>query len=140
MKIVMRYVCIILLFMVLHPLHANLLAPWVGPNIRLGEDPAALPNGDGKNQAEPHVTRSISDPDLVLATFQEGRFSDGGAVSNGFAVSRDGGFTWHRALNPNLTTVSGGPYYRATDPVAGISLDGVLVSVIGSGRTGSKTG
>lgn len=102
------------------------LAPWVGPNVRLGEDPAALPGGDGKNQAEPHVTRSISDPDLILATFQEGRYFDGGAVSNGYAVSEDGGFSWRRELNPNLTLVTGGPYYRGTDPVAAISLDGTM--------------
>ncbi len=106
---------------------ASLLAPWVGPNIRPGEDPGALPAGDGLNQAEPHVTRSAVDPDLILATFQEGRYgAGGGAVANGFAISRDGGFTWERNLNPNLTTVVGGPYYRATDPVAGIANDGTL--------------
>ncbi len=99
------------------------LAPWVGPNIRLGDDPAALPAGDGKNQAEPHVVRSITDPDLLLATFQEGRFTDGGARGNGYAVSEDGGFTWNRALNPRLTRVEGGIYYRATDPVGGIDRD-----------------
>lgn len=96
------------------------LAPWVGQNVRLGPDPAALPSGDGQNQAEPHVTRAITDPDLVLATFQDGRFSNGGAYGNGYAVSEDGGLTWRRALNPRLTLVEGGFYHRATDPVAGI--------------------
>jgi hypothetical protein len=102
------------------------LAPWVGPNVKLGEDPPALPGGDGKNQAEPHVIRSVTDPDLLLATFQEGRFSDGGAVSNGYAVSEDGGFTWRRSLNPSLATVVGGDFPRSTDPVAGIAHDGTL--------------
>jgi hypothetical protein len=102
------------------------LAPWVGPNVRLGEDPSALPSGDGKNQAEPHAIRSITDPDLILATFQEGRFSDGGAYGNGYAISEDGGFTWRRALNPRLTTVQDGIYYRATDPVGGIDRDETL--------------
>gem|GEM_PF-1296407 len=122
----MRFICTALTLCYLSGLHGAALAPWVSPNVRLGVDPAALPSGDGKNQAEPHVTRSFVDPDLVLATFQEGRYSDGGAVCNGYAVSRDGGFTWHRDLNPNLTLASGGIYYRATDPVAGISLDGTL--------------
>lgn len=114
--------------MLLLPLTAQggLLAPWVGPNVRLGEDPPALPLGTGRNQAEPHVIRSAADPDLLLATFQEGRFFDGGARANGYAVSEDGGFTWRRDLNPGLTQVSNGPYFRATDPVAGISLDGIL--------------
>ncbi len=122
----MRIICTAFVLSCLSSLQGAALAPWVSPNVRLGEDPVELPSGDGKNQAEPHVTRSFVDPDLVLATFQEGRYSDGGAVSNGYAVSRDGGFTWHRGLNPNLTLVSGGIYHRATDPVAGISLDGIL--------------
>lgn len=102
------------------------LAPWVGQNVRLGDDPAALPSGDGKNQAEPHAIRSITDPDLVLATFQEGRFSDGGAYGNGYAISEDGGLSWRRALNPRLTLIEGGIYHRATDPVGGIDRDGIL--------------
>ncbi len=105
---------------------ASLLAPWVGPNTRLGEDPAELPGGDGLNQAEPHVARSVAEPDLLLATFQEGRYSDGGARSNGYAVSEDGGFTWRRSLIPRLTQTGGGSYYRAPDPVAAISADGIL--------------
>jgi hypothetical protein len=103
----MRYIRTALVLGCLSSLQGAGLAPWVSPNVRLGEDPIVLPAGDGKNQAEPHVTRAFADPDLVLATFQEGRYSDGGAVSNGYAVSRDGGFTWHRDLNPNLTQVSG---------------------------------
>ncbi len=42
----------------------------------------------------------------------------------GYSISQDGGLTWSRALIPGLTTVAGGPYYRATDPVAGIDLQG----------------
>jgi hypothetical protein len=107
-------------------LNASLLAPWVGPNIRLGEDPARLPEGEARNQAEPHVVRSVTDPDLLLATFQEGRYPDGGGRNNGYAVSEDGGFTWRRALNPWLTVISNGSYFRATDPVAGIAHDGTF--------------
>ena len=51
---------------------------------------------------------------------------DGGAVDCGYSVTHDGGLTWTRALIPNLTTVTGGPYPRATDPVAGIDLDGKI--------------
>ena len=51
---------------------------------------------------------------------------DGGAVDCGYSVTHDGGLTWTRALIPNLTTITGGPYPRATDPVAGIDLDGKI--------------
>ncbi len=95
----------------------------VAPNLRLGDDPAPLP-ANMRAQAEPHIARSPNDPDFLVATFQEGRFTDGGAVDCGYSVTHDGGLTWTRALIPNLTTVTGGPYPRATDPVAGIDLAG----------------
>ncbi len=77
-------------------------------------------------QAEPHIARSPVDPNLITAVFQEGRFTDGGAVDCGYSVTHDGGLTWTRALIPNLTTVTGGTYFRATDPIAGIDLDGKI--------------
>ncbi|MCF3651913.1 sialidase family protein [Synoicihabitans lomoniglobus] len=104
---------------------ADLLDPWVASNTRLGEDPSELPS-NRRQQAEPHVFRSVTYPERLLATFQEGRRSDGGATSCGYAYSEDGGRTWTRALIPNLTEVSGGANLRATDPVAAINLNGTL--------------
>lgn len=100
-----------------------LLDSWVAPNTRLGDDPSELPAAS-RQQAEPHIFRSFVNPKTVLATFQEGRRSDGGAASCGYALSLDGGYTWDRALIPNLTMVNGGAYFRATDPVAAIDLEG----------------
>ncbi|MEP7071558.1 MAG: sialidase family protein, partial [Verrucomicrobiota bacterium] len=89
----------------------------IGANIRLGNDPPQLP-ATMRAQAEPHIARSLSTQDWLVATFQEGRFAtDGGAVDVGFSTSHDGGLTWTRTLLPNLTQAAGGPYYRATDPV-----------------------
>ena len=99
------------------------LDPRIGSNLRLGDDPAALP-ADMRAQAEPHIARSPVNADLLAATFQEGRFTDGGAVDCGYSISGDGGLTWSRALIPNLTQTTGGPYYRDTDPVAGVDLAG----------------
>lgn len=100
------------------------LSPWVGQSIPAGNDPAGL--GSNRNQAEPHLARSPVSDDLLLATFQEARLSNGGAQGNGVAVSRDGGFTWDRQLLPHLTLISGGPYYRATDPVVAIDRENHL--------------
>jgi hypothetical protein len=107
---------------------ANLLAGLdarVGPNIKLGNDPAQLPT-NMVAQAEPHIVRDPNVADTLLATFQEGRFTNGGAVDCGYAVSHDGGLSWSRALIPGLTTAVGGPYPRASDPVAGIDLAGTM--------------
>ena len=105
----------------------------VGANVRLGDDPAALPAAQ-RGQAEPHLARSAADPDVLLATFQEGRFTaDGGAVGCGYALSRDGGLSWTRALIPRLTVATGGGFQRATDPVAGIGPQGDLyLNTLGS--------
>jgi len=94
----------------------------IGPNIRLGNDPAALPS-NMRAQAEPHIARATSNEDFLVGIFQEGRFAtSGGAVDCGYSVSHDGGLTWTRALIPHLTMTSGGPYFRATDPVVAINL------------------
>ena len=94
----------------------------IGPNIRLGNDPPALPP-NMRAQAEPHIARAITNEDFLAGTFQEGRFTTGGAVDCGYSVSHDGGLTWTRALIPGLTPTSGGPYSRATDPVVAFDLN-----------------
>jgi hypothetical protein len=68
---------------------------------------------------------TIAEPDsfswgsTVVATFQVGRFRDGGAVAIGWATSRDAGRTWRSGRLPALTVASSpkGPWARASDPV-----------------------
>lgn len=116
------------------------LDPRVGANIRLGNDPAALP-ANMRAQAEPHIARSVTNPDLLVSTFQEGRFTNGGAVDCGYSISNNGGLTWSRALLPGVTTAAGGPYYRATDPVAGVDLNGrIFINVEGATDPNFDTG
>jgi hypothetical protein len=94
----------------------------IGSNIRLGNDPSALPS-NMRAQAEPHIARAVPNEDLLAGVFQEGRFAtSGGAVDCGYSISHDGGLTWTRALIPHLTMTSGGPYFRATDPVVTFDL------------------
>ena len=57
--------------------------------------------------------------DTVVAGFQTGRFSNGGATNNGFATSHDGGRTWTHGFLPYTTVAADppGPYPRVSDPV-----------------------
>lgn len=115
------------------------LDPKVGPNIRLGDDPPALPPML-RAQAEPHLARSVTDTNLLVATFQEGRYTDGGAVNCGYAVSEDGGATWSRGLIPHLVSaLDGGPFTRVSDPVAGVDRDNtILLNTLGiTGSSGA---
>ncbi len=91
----------------------------LGQNIRLGDDSPLLPSTQ-RAQAEVHVARSYVDRNLVVATFQDGRLTNGGALTCGYAVSHDAGLTWSRGIIPSLTELNGGAFERATDPVAAI--------------------
>jgi hypothetical protein len=73
----------------------------------------------------PAQHNSIAEPDnlawgnTVVVAFQVGRFRDGGAVTIGWATSRDAGRAWRSGRLPSLTTASrpAGPWQRASDPV-----------------------
>ena len=55
---------------------------------------------------------------MLVAAFQTGRISPGGATAIGWATSADGGATWRHGFLPGLTTGEGsGPYDAASDPV-----------------------
>ena len=52
----------------------------------------------------------------LVAGFQTGRISPGGATAIGFSTSTDGGSTWTNGFLPGLTTgFGGGPYNAASD-------------------------
>jgi hypothetical protein len=75
-------------------------------------------------QTEPDIAVDPNDPAVVVAVFQQGRFSDGGSVDPGFATSHDGGQTWTHGNLPGLTTAVGGTYQRASDPAVAFGPDG----------------
>ena len=75
-------------------------------------------------QIEPDIAVSPLDPRVVVATFQQGRFADGGSVDPGFATSHDGGVTWRHGNLPHLTTAVGGRWGRASDPVVAFAAGG----------------
>ncbi|MEK7676247.1 MAG: hypothetical protein AAB676_10495 [Verrucomicrobiota bacterium] len=113
------------------------LDPKLSANIRVGEDLPALPV-TRPHQAEPHIARSYLDPNLLIATFQDGHGTIVEPLACGYAVSADGGLTWTRALIPGLTKLNGGEYPFAADNVAAIDLQGNLfvASLTFSNKTG----
>src|SRR5437016_13694022 len=64
---------------------------------------------------------TFSNGSTIVATFQVGRVSDGGACAIGFATSTDNGTSWTSGLLPGITKWttgvfgSPGPNDRATD-------------------------
>ena len=82
---------------------------------RISRDPFA----DAAVHATEVEPDSFSVGSTVVATFQVGRYPDGGASAIGFATSTDAGRTWRSGTLPGLTRAAqpAGPYPRASDPV-----------------------
>jgi hypothetical protein len=77
-------------------------------------------------QQEPMIAVDPNDPNVVVAVFQEGRFTDIAAQAIGYATSQDAGRTWIHGELPGLTQAAGGPFERASDPVVAFGPDGAV--------------
>lgn len=78
--------------------------------------PDSNSQGQPETQAEPYLAIDPANETRLLAGYQEGRFTDGGARALTYAWSRNGGRTWTEALVPGLTRASGGAFEKASDP------------------------
>ncbi len=87
----------------------------VGANLtQLSSDPYTIGPGQHATEVEPHM---MANGNTLVAAFQTGRISPGGATDIGWATSTDGGSTWSHGFLPGLTTGEGsGPYDAASDP------------------------
>ena len=89
---------------------------------------------------EPDVAVSPFNSRVQVAVAHDCRFASGGALDISYAWTHDGGTHWHHAPLPKLTTVVGGAWARASDPVVAFGADGsVYVSALVLG-TGCNTG
>jgi hypothetical protein len=106
---------------------------------RISADTLTGAGGQHQTQVEPSVAGAGT---TAVATFQVGRFGDGGAAAIGWATSADSGRTWRNGILPSLTTASrpAGDAPRASDPaVAYDSAHGtwlIATLVLGTGYTG----
>src|SRR4051794_37744171 len=90
------------------------------PLTRVSADPFTNPDSQHATEVEPDTFASGS---TVLATYQVGRFFNGGSSDIGWARSSDGGATWDvSSFLPGLTFSAGpfadpdSPYERVSDP------------------------
>jgi hypothetical protein len=64
-----------------------------------------------------------------VGTWQQDRWSNGGARGLSVGVSLDGGTTWQPVVIPGLTRCSGGIFQRASDPWLSFGADGTLHAI-----------
>ncbi|HEV8558861.1 MAG TPA: sialidase family protein [Actinophytocola sp.] len=86
----------------------------------------AINGAEPDTQTEPDVAIDPNNPNVIVTTFQQGRYRDGGSVDLGYAVSQDGGQTWAAGNYPLLTIAVGGPFDRASDAVVTFGGDGAV--------------
>lgn len=111
----------------------NLSDPFVELVRVSGETPFAAGCGGAQSngrvfpsvEVEPSLAIDPTDPQHLIAAWQQDRWSSGGANGIGIAASFDGGASW-TASAPRLGRCSGGDeaYDRATDPWLAIAADG----------------
>jgi BNR repeat-like domain len=103
---------------------------------RISTDPYTNPDSVHKTEVEPDT---FAFGDTIVSTFQVGRFFNGGATNIGFATSTDAGKHWRHGFLPGITVAEGGPYDRASDPVAAYDAKHHvwLISSLGINTTGS---
>jgi hypothetical protein len=86
----------------------------------------AFAGAEPDTQTEPDIAIDPNNPDVLISTFQQGRYQDGGSVDPGYATSQDGGKSWAAGNLPLLTKAVGGPFDRASDAAAAIGPDGAV--------------
>jgi len=90
------------------------------------------------SEVEPWVDVNPTDSNNIVATWQQDRWSDGGARGLLVAASTDGGATWtrvplantpHTTLCTGGTAANGGGFQRASDPWLSFGPDGTVYHV-----------
>src|SRR3954454_15211661 len=111
-------------------------AATVGPLIKVSKsdpfakcDPGNAGVPPGKNypngEVEPYVIADPSDPDHLLAGWQQDRWYNGGSRGLVAGVSTNGGKSWKVTVPHGVTKCAGGPYNRASDPWVAYSASGI---------------
>lgn len=74
-------------------------------------------------EVEPWLATDPANPAHLVASWQQDRWTTGGANANGTAASFDGGDTWTRSF-PKFSACAGGARERTSDPWVAITPDG----------------
>jgi hypothetical protein len=75
-------------------------------------------------ESEPSIAVDPTNRDHAVAVFHVGRANDGGAATDGYAVTFDQGRSWRQGLFPGLTQATGGTLQRVSDPRVAFAPDG----------------
>src|SRR5438093_7249952 len=77
-------------------------------------------------EVEPWVDANPTNPNNIVAFWQQVRWSDGGSRGLVAGVSTNGGTSWTSVAVPGITLCSGGTFERASDPWLSFAPNGTL--------------
>src|SRR2546421_3846281 len=100
-----------LILAIMFTLSAGTLA-YAASLIQISSDPYHNTTSNHKTEVEPDT---FAFGNTIVATFQVGRFFDGGGTNIGWATSTNAGETWTHGFLPGTTVFLGGIYQRASD-------------------------
>lgn len=80
-------------------------------------------------EVEPWVDVNPTNPNVIVGSWQQDRWSDGGARGLVVGRSLDGGATWQAVPVPGIVKCTGGAYSRASDPWLSFAPDGALYHI-----------
>src|SRR5947199_2094849 len=78
------------------------------------------------SEVEPWVDVNPTNPNNIVAFWQQDRWSDGGSRGLVAGVSLNGGVSWTSVVIPGISQCSGGSLPRATDPWLSFAPDGTV--------------
>jgi hypothetical protein len=105
-------------------------SPFAGCTVGAAPGSVLYPNAE----EEPWVDVNPTNPNNLIAVWQQDRWSDGGAHGLVTAVTHNGGLTWTRTF-PHFSTCAGGTaangggYDRSSDPWVSFGADGTAYQV-----------
>jgi hypothetical protein len=108
------------------PIKVSGASPFTSCTADSGQTGTNFPN----TEVEPWVDVNPKNSDNIVATWQQDRWSDGGARGLVAGVSKDGGGSWSEVVIPKVSVCSGNSsYLRASDPWLSFGPKGALYHI-----------
>src|SRR2546422_955478 len=93
---------------------------------QIARDPTGQRKVYLNSEVEPWVDVNPTNPNNIVAFWQQDRWSDGGSRGLVAGVSMNGGTSWTSVAIPGITLCSGGTFERASDPWLSFSPNGTV--------------
>lgn len=108
----------------------TLVSPFAGCSADLVDLQRSLDVDYPNGEVEPYLAVNPTNPENLIAVWQQDRWAGGASRGNVVGVSLDGGDTWQTVTTTGSSACTGGPFWvRATDPWVTFGPDGTAYMI-----------